>query len=141
MKWIRRLTIAAIIIGGLLYAIYHFGTEYIASKVVEEMDVQLTSIEAREEIQRYLDNSPELKQFVEEGASLSDESLPFTTKEEAVKKVVTKLNVTEIQEIQAMVENGVSTEEQQILLKKVEDKLSSDELDALKVVIYKELYQ
>ena len=44
-------------------------------------------------------------------------------------------------EIQKTFQAGITEGEQEALIKEIETKLTKEELDALKVLVYKELYQ
>lgn len=140
MKFIKRLVLTLFILGVIGYGVYYFGMNYLANEVVTEVDAQLTA-DDREDARTYVESVPVLKGYMEEVSSIDKASLPFDTKEEAAKQLVKKFSVSEIQNIQAAFQNGMSQTEQQVLISELENKLTSEELDALKVVIYKELYQ
>ncbi|WP_112179594.1 MULTISPECIES: hypothetical protein [Paraliobacillus] len=140
MKFIKRFVLTLFILGLVGYGVYYFGMNYLANKVVTEVDAQLTD-EDREEVRAYVESVPTLKGYIEEAPSIDETSLPFTTKEEAAKQLVKKFSVSEIQNIQAAFQTGMSQAEQQVLISELENKLTPEELDALKVIVYKELYQ
>lgn len=142
MKFIRRLVITLFILGLVGYGVYYFGMNYLANRVVTEVDSRITD-EDRQVVKDYVESVPVLKGYIEEAAMLDidDASLPFNTKEEAAKQLVKKFSISEIKELQTSFQNGMSQAEQQIVLNKLENKLTKEEFDALKVIVYQELYQ
>lgn len=139
MKFIRNVVITVVILGLVGYGVYYYGMNYLANKVITEVDAQLTE-EDREVARTYVESIPVLKGYMEDVSSIDKASLPFDTKEEAAKQLVKKFSVSEIQNIQSTFQDGMSQTEQQVLISELENKLTSEELDALKVVIYNELY-
>lgn len=140
MKFIKRLVLTLFILGLFGYGVYYFGMNYLANEVVTEVDAQLTD-DDREVARTYVESVPVLKEYMEEVASIDKASLPFDTKEEAAKQLVKKFSISEIQDLQVAFQDGMTQEKQQVLISELENKLTAEELDALKVVIYKELYQ
>ncbi|HZG71553.1 MAG TPA: hypothetical protein VEY51_08435, partial [Chondromyces sp.] len=104
---------------------------------MDEVSTQLESSGELERLKERVKNDPELQQFISEGANVESANLPFQTKEEAVRGVMKKFNVSELREIQSDLQNGNKQE----VLNKLEGKLTEDELLALKVLAYKELNQ
>ncbi|MCT2536196.1 hypothetical protein NC661_17305 [Aquibacillus koreensis] len=139
MKLLRRLFVFCIVIAGIGYAVYHFGTNLVADKVAEQVDMQLGNETQFEQVKQIIEQDATLSQFVREGATIKEDSLPFHTKEEAMKEIVKKLSFSDMQEMQSTVEDGITTEEQQELINKLTSKLSAEELDAVKVILYKEM--
>ncbi|MDL4841123.1 hypothetical protein [Aquibacillus rhizosphaerae] len=139
MRVLRNLIVTILVIVGIIFGIYHFGTNFIADKVVDQFDTQLHNSEDIAVVKQFVNENPTLKQFVSEGSTIDDSSLPFNTKEEAVKKLVTKFSITEMKEIQSNIQSGMTDEQQQEIIRKIETKLTSEELEALKVIAYKEL--
>ena len=117
--------------------VYYFGTKVVSDKVMDEVSTQLESSGELERLKERVKNDPELQQFISEGANVESANLPFQTKEEAVRGVMKKFNVSELREIQSDLQNGNKQE----VLNKLEGKLTEDELLALKVLAYKELNQ
>lgn len=141
MKKIRKLLIVFVLGIAIVYGVYHFGSNYVFNKVVEEGEKQLVNSGQIEKLKEQVNNNPELKSYIEEGASIDESTVPFNTKEEAMKKLISKFNFSELKDIQSKIQDGVTTEEQTQLLEEVESKLTKEELDALKVVLYKEFSQ
>ncbi|MRH43731.1 hypothetical protein GH741_13720 [Aquibacillus halophilus] len=136
IKWLIMITIV-VAIG---YQVYHIGTNVVADKVMELVVDEFENMGELELLKQSINSDPEIQRFVLEGANIAEGSLPFTTKEEAIKVIVKKLDINEVKEIKSTIENGVTPQEQQELLRRAESKLTVDELNALKVVFYKEIY-
>ncbi|SDM90191.1 hypothetical protein [Sediminibacillus halophilus] len=139
MKFLRNVIIVGVILAGVGYGIYHIAAGVIADKVVDQVEQEIYSSTDEETIKQSIDNNPELQEFLADAPQIDQSQLPFTTKEGAVKNLIKKFSVGEIQEISETVNNGMTQEEQMVLLEKIEGKLSPEELDAMKVVMYKEL--
>ena len=82
-----------------------------------------------------------MQAFIAEGKNVDRSTLPFQTKEEAVRVLVKKFSVSELQELQSKAQNGMTAEDKQRLFNQIESKLTDEELLALKVLAYKELEQ
>jgi hypothetical protein len=65
--------------------------------------------------------------------------LPFTTKGEATRVLVKKVGVTKLQDLQAKVRNGTASKEE--VLQVLNEDLTEEEMLALKVIAYKEIYK
>ena len=141
MKFIKFLITTVIIIGGIGYGLYYFGTNFASEKVMDVLSEELENSGQLNEIKEMVNNDPELKRMIEDGANVDQSNLPFQTKEQAMRTIVKKVGLSELQTIQSNFENGMSNEEQMALLKELEGKLTEDEILALKVIAYKELIQ
>ena len=138
-KFIRAIFVilALLIVAG--YGLYYFGTNLASDKVMEMVNDGLADSGQKEEIKKMIESDPELRAYVEEGKSMDADELPFETKEEATRVLVKKIGLTERQTIQEQAENGTESKEE--IMNTVEQKLTKEELQALKVIAYKELYQ
>ena len=139
MKFLKFLLTTVVIVGCIGYGIYYFGTNIASEHVMDAVSAELESSGQLEEIKQFINNDPELKQFVEEGANVDVSKLPFTTKEQATRVLIKKIGIGELQNIQAKVQQGMSNNEMQMLLKEIEGKLTDEEIVALKVIAFKEL--
>jgi cell division protein FtsX len=137
LKRFKILFIAVIVIGLAAVGVYYFGTKMVSDKVMEQVSTQLENSGEMETIKEQVKQDPNLQKFVSEGASVNGETLPFQTKEEAVRQLVKKFNVNELQDMQTDLKNGNKQE----VWHKLEGKLTEEELLALKVLAYKELNQ
>ena len=138
-KFIRAIFVilALLIVAG--YGLYYFGTNLASDKVMEMVNDGLADSGQKEEIKKMIESDPELRAYVEEGKSMDADELPFETKEEATRVLVKKIGLTELQTIKEQAENGTVSKEE--IMNTVEQKLTKEELQALKVIAYKELYQ
>lgn len=118
---------------------YHFGTKFASDKLVETISTELENSGEMEEIKNNIERDPELKAFMEEAKTVDSSTLPFTSKEEATKVLIQKVGISELNDIRVKLQNGSMTKEE--ALQGVQDKLTEEELTALKVIVYKELYQ
>lgn len=141
MKFLRLLFIIIIIIVGLGIGIYYYGTSFVAGKVTEVVNKQLENEETLANIKAAVNNNPEIKQFIDDGASVNDDDLPFTTKEEAIETIIKKIGINELNDLKHKYEAGITVTEAQQLVEQLEPKLTEDEILALKSIAYKELYK
>lgn len=130
-----------IVIGVIGFSVYYFGTKIIADQVMDQVAVELTDSGQLESIKQEIENDPQLQAFIEEGKNVDSSTLPFQTKEQAVRVLVKKFNVSELKELQTKAQSGLTAEEKQQLFNDIESKLTDEELLALKVLAYKELEQ
>ncbi len=141
MKFIKVLLGIVVVIAVLGFSAYYFGIKIIADQVMEKVAVELNDSGHLESIKQEINNDPQLKAFIEEGKNVDSSTLPFQTKEQAVRVLVKKFNVSELQELQSKAQSGLSASEKQQLLNDIEGKLTPEEMLALKVLAYKELSQ
>lgn len=123
------------------FAVYFFGTKIIADQVMDQVAVELNDSGQLESIKQEIKNDPQLQAFIAEGKNVDSSTLPFQTKEEAVRVLVKKFSISELQELQSKAQNGMTAEDKQRLFNEIEGKLTDEELLALKVLAYKELEQ
>ena len=139
MKVLKILLVVFLILAGLGYGLYYFGTNVASDKIMEVVSAELESSGELDAIKELVANDSELQQFIEEGAMIDSSNLPFQSKEEAIRAIVKKLGVSELQNIASEVQAGtMSTEE---LMSIAESNLTEKEIQALKVMAYKELVQ
>ena len=141
MKFLKVLFGIVVVIAVLGFSAYYFGPKIIADQVMEQVAVELNDSGQLESIKQEINNDPQLQAFIEEGKNVDSSTLPFQTKEQAVRVLVKKFNVSELQELQSKAQSGLTAEEKQQLLNDIEGKLTSEEMLALKVLAYKELSQ
>lgn len=139
MKFIKFILTTLIILGGVGYGLYYFGSNLIADKVMDAVVVELEDSGQLDHIKQIVNNDPEIQKFIEDGANVDESKLPFKTKEEATRIIIQKIGINELQDIQANYQNGMSNNEIMEALSAIEGKLTSEEILALKVLAYKEL--
>ncbi|SET83341.1 hypothetical protein SAMN05421676_10910 [Salinibacillus kushneri] len=141
MKILRRLFIFLILIGVLAYGIYHFGTKIAAEKMMESYMDDLSASPVLNQFEQQISEHPQLEQAIQDGANVDESVLPFSTKEEATKNLVSKFSVGELIEMGNMAKDGLNEDEKLEMVQEFESRLSEDELLALKYIAYKELNQ
>ncbi|EAZ84316.1 hypothetical protein MKX57_10020 [Lysinibacillus sp. FSL M8-0216] len=139
MRFIKWLVVFIILIGIVGYGVLHFGTKFASEKIVNTLSTELENSGQMEEIKNTIENDPELKAYMEEAKTVDSSTLPFTSKEDATKVIIQKVGITELNDIRVKLQDGSMTKEE--ALQQVEGKLSDEEIAALKVIIYKELYE
>lgn len=138
MKFVKFFIIFIVILGISGYAIYHFGTNIASEKIMDSASNELRNSGELEEIKKAIESDPQLKSFITEAKSIEHTNLPFTTKEEATKVLIQKIGISELNEIRVRVQEGTVSKEE--LLQTIQTKLTEEEIQALKLIAYKELY-
>ena len=138
MKFIKYFLIIIIILGGLGYGLYYFGTKIASEKVMEALTAELENSGEMENIRQAIENDPELQAFINDAKTVDENTLPFTSKEEATRVIVKKFGISEIKDLQDRVQEGQVSKQEIIQI--VDEKLTEEEITALKVIAYKELY-
>ena len=131
--------VIAIFVGVVGYGVLHFGTKFASEKIVDTLSTELENSGQKEEIKNTIENDPQLKAYMEEAKTVDSSTLPFTTKEEATKVLIQKVGITDLNDMRVKLQDGSMTQEE--ALQMVEGKLSDEEIAALKVIVYKELYE
>ncbi|MEY2366210.1 hypothetical protein R6U76_09650 [Lysinibacillus capsici] len=139
MRLIKFLVVIAIFVGVVGYGVLHFGTKFASEKIVDTLSTELENSGQKEEIKNTIENDPQLKAYMEEAKTVDSSTLPFTTKEEATKVLIQKVGITDLNDMRVRLQDGSMTQEE--ALQMVEGKLSDEEIAALKVIVYKELYE
>ena len=141
-KFVRFLFIFILLLGGLGYGAYYFGTNLASEKLMDTVSNELEQSGQVEQVKQYIENDPELKLFLKEAETVKQDQLdqlPFTTKEEATRVIIKKVGIPELMDIQTQVQEGTITKDE--ILQKVQENLTEEEILALKVIAYKELYK
>lgn len=136
----RKLLVTILILGLLGYAGYQYAIRYASDLVMDQVAEHVLNGEKMEDML----TDPEVKKLLEgEIARTSTEGatkdLPFRTKEEALKALAKKFSAAELNEIRSKVTDGISAREKEELVAMLEQKLSPEELEALKMIALKEL--
>ena len=139
MRFIKFLVVIVIFLGVVGYGVLHFGTKFASEKIVDTLSTELENSGQKEEIKNTIENDPQLKAYMEEAKTVDSSTLPFTTKEEATKVLIQKVGITDLNDMRVKLQDGSMTQEE--ALQMVEGKLSDEEIAALKVIVYKELYE
>jgi len=139
LRLIKFLVVIAIFVGVVGYGVLQFGTKFASEKIVDTLSTELENSGQKEEIKNTIENDPQLKAYMEEAKTVDSSTLPFTTKEEATKVLIQKVGITDLNDMRVKLQDGSMTQEE--ALQMVEGKLSDEEIAALKVIVYKELYE
>jgi len=131
--------VIVIFLGVVGYGVLHFGTKFASEKIVDTLSTELENSGQKEEIKNTIENDPQLKAYMEEAKTVDSSTLPFTTKEEATTVLIQKVGITDLNDMRVKLQDGSMTQEE--ALQMVEGKLSDEEIAALKVIVYKELYE
>ncbi|MFO1444153.1 hypothetical protein KDN24_13260 [Bacillus sp. Bva_UNVM-123] len=139
MKFIKFLIITVILLGAIGFGVYHYGTKFASNKLVEAISTELENSGEMDEIKKTIESDPELKSFIEEAKTADSSKLPFSTKEEATRVLIQKVGISELNDIRVQVQEGTISKEE--VLQEIQGKLTEEEIMALKVIAYKELYK
>lgn len=137
-KLLKVLFGTVLLLAGIGVGVYYVGSKLVADQVMEQVAAGLEDSGQLDLIKEEIQNDPELRSFVEEAKNVDSSSLPFQTKDQAVRVLAKKFSVSEINEVQTKAMDGLSAQEKQELLNRFQDRLSEEELLALKVLAYKE---
>lgn len=138
MKFIKWLLIIVLFLGAVGYGVYYFGTKVASEKLMEVVSTELENSGQMETIKQAIENDPQLKGFLEDAENVDERTLPFTTKEEATRVLVKKVGISGIQDLQSKVQQGQITRNE--ILQEIEENFTEEEIMALKVIAYKEIY-
>ena len=138
MKILKILIVLLVVFSLGVVAVYYFGTNMASEKIVNEATEQLETSGQLEEVKEYVENDPELSGYIEEAKTADESSLPFNTTGQATRVLVQKVGMAELNTIRNGVQNGTMTPQEAV--QKLEGKLSKEEMLALKVIAYKEIY-
>jgi len=141
VKFIKILLGIIIFLGIMVVAAYYIGPKLVADQVMEKVSLELQDSGQLETIKQEIENDPELREFLAEGKDVDTSKLPFQTSEEATRVLIKKFGISEIQEIQSKAQNGMTEDEKQDIFNQLESNLTEEEMLALKVLAYKELYK
>lgn len=139
MKFFKVLFSLLIIIAVIGVAAYYFVPKVVADQVMEKVAVELQDSGQLEAIKEEINKDPQLQAFIEEGKNVDNSKLPFQSKEEATRVLIKKFKISDLKDIQAKAQNGMTNEEKQEIFNKIESTLTDEEMLALKVLAYKEL--
>ncbi|CAG9623246.1 hypothetical protein [Sutcliffiella rhizosphaerae] len=140
MRFMKRLFITTIILGAVGFTGYYLVNKYLEDQAVEYVENDFVQNNDLAVAREYVNSSPALKEYIQEGANADLTELPIQTREEATRLVMKKLSLQEMQQIQSKAANGMTEGEVLELIQTFEHKLTDEELLALKAIIYQELY-
>ncbi len=135
----KKLFVAILVLGAIGYGVYYFGTNVASEKLVDSASTELEDSGQINDVKAYIESDPELTAMVEEAESADESTLPFTTKGEATRVLIKKVGVTKLRDLQSDVQNGTASKEE--VLQVLSEKLTKEEMLALQVIAYKEIYK
>ncbi|MDX1806331.1 MAG: hypothetical protein R3267_04860 [Paenisporosarcina sp.] len=134
----KKLFAAIVILGAIGYGIYYFGTNVASEELVDSASTELENSGQMNDVKAYIESDPELTALVKEAESADESTLPFTSKGEATRVLIKKVGMTKLRDIQSDVQNGTASKEE--VLQVLGEKLTREEMLALQVIAYKEIY-
>ncbi|MEH6943714.1 hypothetical protein [Bacillus sp. JJ722] len=137
MRFLKVFVVIVIVLVGIGYGVYYFGTNMASVKVMDAVSEELENSGQIDAVKKEIEKDPDLQKMVNEGANVDESKLPFKTKEEATRVIIKKVGISELNDIKNQVQNGTASKEE--IMNKVQDKLTDEEILALKVIAYKEL--
>ncbi|TWI55272.1 hypothetical protein [Halalkalibacter nanhaiisediminis] len=130
-KWILGVLL---ILGVAGYFGYNFAISTASDIMIDQVANQVLSNE--EELEKLM-NDPEIQALISSVDVEADKELPFETKEEALTVVLSEFSMGEITDVASKAQTGeLSPNEVQEML---EQRLSSEEMEALKIIAVKEI--
>ncbi|AZB44169.1 hypothetical protein CEF21_18755 [Bacillus sp. FJAT-42376] len=137
--WLKRIFFTVTILALIAGAAYYFLPKLASDELSGYLDKEVEKNGGYEKIREQANANPQVRKFLEEGAQADPDTLPFTTKEEAARVILKKAGPGNLQKVQSMAKDGLNGQEQEELLRMAEDKLSDDEILALKYIANKEI--
>ena len=134
----KKLFVAILVLGAIGYGVYYFGTNVASEKLVDSASTELEDSGQINDVKAYIESDPELTEMVKEAESADESALPFTSKGEATRVLIKKVGMTELRELQSDVQNGTASKAE--VLQVLNEKLTKEEMLALQVIAYKEIY-
>lgn len=134
----KKLFVAILVLGAIGYGVYYFGTNVASEKLVDSASTELEDSGQIDDVKAYIESDPQLTEMVKEAESADESTLPFTSKGEATRVLIKKVGVTKLRDLQSDVQNGTASKEE--VLQVLSEKLTKEEMLALQVIAYKEIY-
>lgn len=163
IKWFLVPIVAILVIGaGITFFSFNFASDKVITKVSEELESSGKLEDIKEDVKsdpeivgfiKEVETDPEASQFLDnsgnndsngksnEAALLNkaNTELPIQTKEEAVKVVVDRVGISELNNIAKNLQDGTTSKQE--VIQEVSTQFTEEELMALKIIAYKELYE
>lgn len=137
-KFLIGTIITLMILAGLGYGLYIFGTNTASEKIVDDYTANLEDSGQMNDVRTMIENDPELLAMMEEAKAADPSTLPFTTKGEATRVLVNKLGVSKLKNLQAKAQSGEASKEE--ILQVLQENLTEEEMLALQKIAYEEIY-
>ncbi len=130
-KWI----IATLLIVGVVgYFGYQFAISKASDMMIDQVANQVMSDE--DELEKLI-NDPDIQKLINSVDVDTEKELPFETKEDALKVVLSEFSMSEVTDVASKAQSGElnAIEVQEML----EERLTEEEIEALKIIAIKEL--
>jgi hypothetical protein len=137
-KFLIGTIITLMILAGLGYGLYIFGTNTASEKIVDDYTANLEDSGQMNDVRTMIESDPELLAMMEEAKAADPSTLPFTTKGEATRVLVNKLGVSKLKNLQAKAQSGEASKEE--ILQVLQENLTEEEMLALQKIAYEEIY-
>ncbi len=137
-KFLIGTIITLMILAGLGYGLYIFGTNTASEKIVDDYTANLEDSGQMNDVRTMIESDPELLAMMEEAKAADPNTLPFTTKGEATRVLVNKLGVSKLKNLQAKAQSGEASKEE--ILQVLQENLTEEEMLALQKIAYEEIY-
>ena len=137
-KFLIGTIITLLILAGLGYGLYVFGTNTASEKIVDDYTANLEDSGQMNDVRTMIESDPELLAMMEEAKAADPSTLPFTTKGEATRVLVNKLGVSKLKNLQAKAQSGEASKDE--ILQVLQENLTEEEMLALQKIAYEEIY-
>ena len=137
-KFLIGTMIVLLILAGLGYGLYIFGTNTASEKIVDDYTANLEDSGLMNNVRTMIESDPELLAMMEEAKAADPSTLPFTTKGEATRVLVNKLGVSKLKNLQEKAQSGEASKEE--ILQVLQENLTDEEMLALQKIAYDEIY-
>ncbi|OIJ15507.1 hypothetical protein BKP35_00490 [Anaerobacillus arseniciselenatis] len=142
----KKIILSLIILGFISVAGY-YGYNHAISYTSDQMIEHVVNDLLDEQIVEQLLSDPKIEELVQELVSQESkktsseklEELPFTTKEEGVKVVLSKFSIGEITAIASQAQSGLTVEQQMEIADQFTERLTEEEIEALMIIGVAEL--
>lgn len=120
---------------------YVIGPDFSADRMVAEVTEEMRNNGQMEKVIEYVENDPKMLEYIEQAevAERQEQPLPFQTPGDAAGTVIKKVGIADLAKMKSGIEDGTMSADE--VIQALEQDLNEDELLALKVMVYKELYK
>ena len=141
MRFLMTIIIFLIFFSFAGIGVYVVGPDLSADRLVAKATEELRNNGQMEKIVEYVENDPQMLEYIEEAqvAEQQSEPLPFETTGDAAGTVIKKVGITDLAKMKSGIEDGSMSADE--VIQQLEKDLDEEELLALKVLVFKELYK
>ncbi len=135
----KKILVILLLLGMAGYGLYYVGTDVASDKLVGSVSTELEDSGQMNKVKSFIENDSELMEMMKQAESVDESTLAFTSKGQATRVLIEKVGIAKLQDLQAKVKNGTATKEE--VLQVLNENLTEEELLALQVIAYKEIYK